>query len=323
MKTYWQDAERLTELRKALNIERALTSSGAGAILVQPEVDTIIANLVDYRNPLRQNVPRKPGSGQSWLLNRRSAPGTTTSQWAADTTEPVNDDGSYTRVTFTYRTQIARGRISRQLQATGQSYADVMQLEMEARALDFRNDEDSALLIGNNTANANQPDGLCVLITAGQCVLTTTASGGEALTLDELDNAIDLCRYDPNMIIASKRTRRQVSALLSANHMTTDRIDVNGGFRLLSYNGIPVYTSSNMAETKTFNGTRVTLETGSNTSELYVVDTSHFWVGELTPLTVQPLAKVTSQYDEFDIYQDVVFVIRDVASAAKYIGLAP
>lgn len=323
MRTYWQDSERLADLRRSLNIERALTSSGAGAILVQPEVDTIIANLVDYRNPLRQNVPRKPGSGQSWLLNRRSVPGTTVAQWAADTTEPVNDDGSYARVTFTYRTLIARGRISRQLQATGQSYADIMQMEMEARALDFRDQEDNAMLLGNNTGNANQPDGLCVLITAGQCVMTTTASGGEALTLDEIDNAIDLCRYNPDMIVCSKRTRRQISALLSANHMTVDKVEVNGGFKLLSYNGIPVYTSNNMVDIKTFNGQRVTLETGSNTSEMYTLDTEHFWVGELTPLTVQPLAKTTSQYDEFDIYEDVVFVIRDVASASKYIGLAP
>lgn len=319
---FWKSRAEKEKLIRSINIQRALDSSGAGAVLVQPQVDRIIANLVEYKNPLRQNLPRKPGSGQAWLLNRRSAPGTTLATWLADTTEPVEDNGTYARSTFTYRTLVARGKVTRKLQATGQTYSDVLMDEMELRALDVKDVEEQALLIGNNTADSAQPDGLCVLIAAGQCVLTTTVSGGEPLTLDDVDAAIDKCVYNPNMIISSKRTRRQMETLLRANQMTVNQVEVNGGFKLLSYNGIPVYVSTRMVDTKTFNGTRNTSETGGDTSELNVVDTEHTWVGDLTPLTMAPLAKTSSQFDQFDIYEDTVLVIRDPAANAKLIGIS-
>ena len=319
----FKNASEQAEIRKSLSVQRALNSSGAGAVLVQPVVDTIIANLVEYRNPLRANLPRLPGSGQAWLLNRRSAPGTTPATWLADTGAPVEDNGSYARTTFTYRSLVARGQVTRLLQATGRTYTDILAEEMELRAQDVGNTEDQAWLIGNNTDDSAQPDGLCVLITAGQCVLATTASPGEHLTLEEVDEAIDTCRYNPNMLIGSKRTRRQMESLLRANQMTVNQIEVNGGFQLLSYNGIPVYVSTNMVDTKNFNGTRNTAETGGTASELYVVDTDNTWIGELTPMTMAPLARTTSQYDEFDIYEDVVEVVRDPAANAKLIGIAP
>jgi len=317
------NAQDRIEIRKSLDVQRALNSSNAGAVLVQPIVDTIIANLVEYNNPLRANLPRKSGSGQAWLMNRRTAPGTTPADWVADTDTPVEDNGTYARTTFTYRTLVARGQVTRKLQATGRTYTDILAEEMELRVDDVGDTEDQAWLIGNNTGDSDQPDGLCVLIAAGQCVATTTANGGQAVTLDKVDEAIDKCTRDPDMLIGSKRTRRQMETLLRANQMTVNQVEVNGGFRLLSYNGIPVYVSSNMVDTKTFDGSDTTSETGSNTSELYCVDTEHTWVGELTPMTMAPLARTTSQNDQFDIYEDVVLVVRNNQANAKLIGIAP
>jgi HK97 family phage major capsid protein len=312
----------MDEIRKGMT-ERAVTSSAAGAVLVQTVTDQIVANLVEYNNPLRMNLPRRPGSGQAWLLNRRSAPGTTPAQWIADTAEPEEDNGTYARVSFTYRTLIARGKITRQVQATGRDYLDIMTEEMEQRAEDFRNQEDKALLVGNNTANTAQPDGLCVLIPVGQCVITTTADGGEKMTLLDIDTTIDTCTGDPDAIIVSKRSRREIQALLQANQRHVNVVEVNGGFQLLSYNGIPVYVSSNLLDTKMFNGAITTQETGGDNSELYVVDFDHTWVGELTPVTMAPLAMTSSQFDQFDIYEDVVLVVRNNQANAKLIGIDP
>jgi len=319
----FKDQNASARIRRSLDVQRALNESNSGAVLVQPVVDTVIANLVEYNNPLRANLQRRPGSGQAWLLNRRSAPGTTPAAWVADTDTSVEDNGSYARTSFTYRTLLATGRVTRKLQATGRTYTDVLAEEMEFRVEDVGDTEDKALLVGNNTADGNQPDGLCVLITAGQCVATTTASGGQAVTLDNVDETIDKCRFNPDMLIMSKRSKRNMESLLRANQMTVNQIEVNGGFLLLSYNGVPVYVSSNMLDTKTFNGSRTTLETGSDTSEIYAVDSERTWVGELTPLTMAPLARTTSQYDEFDIYEDIVLVVRDAAANAKLIGIAP
>jgi len=320
---FFNDPQDQMAIRRSLDVQRALASSGAGAVLVQPVVDQVIANLVTYDNPLRANLPRRPGSGQAWLLNRRSAPGTTPASWVADTDTLVEDNGTYARSTFTYRTLAARGKVTRLLQATGRTYMDILAEEMEYRAEDLGNTEDQAWLIGNNTDDSNQPDGLCVLIAAATCVLTTTATAGEAPTLEEIDETIDACRYNPNMIICSKRTRRQMQTILRANQIIVEEVEVNGGFRLMSYNGIPIFVSSNMTDTKTFDGSVISAETGGSISELYVVDTARTWIGELTPLTMAPLARTSSQFDQFDLYEDVVMVVRDAAANAKLIGLAP
>ncbi len=315
------DINRQKALRKSLQIERVLDDSGAGAVLVQPEIDSVVAQLVEYKNPLRANLPRKPGSGQSWLLNRRSAPGTTPAEWVADTGTTVEDNGTYARVTFTYRTLLAEGRVTRKLQAEGATYTDILADEMEARVNDVADTEENALLIGNNTGNTAQPDGLCVLIPVGQCVMTTDQTGGEAMTLADLDELVDTCRYNPDMLIMSKRSRRQINALLQSDQQFVNMVEVQGGFKVMSYNQIPIYISTRMVDTKNFNGAIHTAETGGSNSEIYAVDSEHTWVGELTPITMAPLARTSSQFDAFHIYEDIVLVVRDAAANAKLIGI--
>ena len=120
-----------------VDIQKALDISGAGSVLMQPVIDKVVAQLVDYRNPLRQNLPRKPGSGNAWILNRRTPTGGTPAQWVLDTEDITEDVGTYEQFSFYYKTLAARGKVTRKLQAVGRTYADVLADELEARALEF------------------------------------------------------------------------------------------------------------------------------------------------------------------------------------------
>ena len=52
----------LEQLKKALNM------ANAGQSMQQPLVDQVLQELIEVNNPLRQNLPRKPGSGSDWIL---------------------------------------------------------------------------------------------------------------------------------------------------------------------------------------------------------------------------------------------------------------
>ena len=90
-----------------------------------------------------------------------------------------------------------------------------------------------------------------------------------------------------------------------------------------SYNDLPIYTSNKVVETQTYTAAtvRVTGETAGTYTTLYIADWDDLYVSELTPLTIQPLAKVSTQYDEFEIFTDEVVVMRNPQKHAALIGI--
>jgi len=306
------------------DIYRALTEAEVGSVLLQPEIDKVIRELVDYRNPLRQNLPRKPGTGQAWILNRRTA-GTTPGAFVSDTQELIEDTSNYVQVSFPYKTIATRGKVTRKLQATGMTYQNILAMELEAKAKDFANFEEFAILWGNKLVNTNAFDGLHQLMDPSQVVATTNAvtpdGAGAPLTLSILDKAIDKIVGRPNLIICSTRTRRQINALLQAQQQFVNMTEIAGGFRVMTYAGIPILDSNNVFDDWFFDGTNIVGRTGT-TSTLFILDTSEVFMGVLTEVKTEPLAKKSSQYDEFDIYCDETLVVGNPYSMCEIVGIA-
>jgi hypothetical protein len=308
---------------------RALNEANVGSVLKQPEVDKIVTQLVNYRNPLRQNFPRKQGSGSQWILDRR-APGSTPAAFVADTDDLTEDTGAYTQATFDYKTLATRGKVTRKSQAIGMTFGRILADEMERKAEDFKDKEDHALIWGQKAANTpvtgiggtKEFDGINFL--TGNTILVTTSINGDALTSTIMDKAIDDLRQPDQgsiIIIASFLGRRKLNALLQSQQRFVNEMEVKGGFKVISWNNIPIFTSTNIGDALQFNGSIINSLTGGSTTAIFVVDTSKVWVGELTPLSVLPLAKVSSQYDEFDIYEDQTVVCRDTQAISRIIGI--
>ena len=301
-------------------IKRSLDYAGTSGVLIQPEVDKIVTEIIEYKNPLRQNIPRKQRNSDSWLLNRRSAAAANTvAQWVNDLTEPTVDRTEQSRITFQFRTLLARGKVTRFAQDAGRSYIDVLSEEIEARARAFKNLEENAMLYGNNGVTTTQPDGLTTLITGSQIIEQTAVMGGAALTLTKIDETVDQCAGSPDVMISSKQTRRKLNALLQADQRFVNTTEVAGGFRVLSYDDIPIFASTNVTNDFHFDGTQVVGTTG-DTSHLFVLDTSEFWVGYMNDVTVSPLSKTSSQFDQFDIYEDIAFVMRNTINHSMLVG---
>jgi len=311
----------ISELRRALAENTGGGYEGIADILPK-EVDKIITQMVEHLNPLRQNLPRKPGSGAGVYINRRT-PGATKAAFYSDTDSFDEETGTYAQVAFLYKTIGTQGKVTRKARAIGAKYVDLLTAEMEAKAEDFRDKEEYAICWGDSDADSKEFDGLYKLCDASNIIPAGSNSSGGDLTLALLDQALDAIRGMPGMIVCSKRTRRRIRALMQTQQRFINTVKVRGGFEVLSYNEVPILVSNQIPDTQQVSATCATITslTGGSLSTLFVVDSEKVYISELTPLNVQPLAKESSQYDKFDIFADEVLVARDPLAISCIIGI--
>lgn len=308
-------------------MQRALTVSSAGTILVQQLINRVVQALTLRYLGVQSTLDHRPGSGPGAYVNRRAV-GTTYGEWLADTTDPTEDTGTYTQANFPYRTLATRGKVTRKMQAIGRSYADSLALEIGNRVDDISASFEDGLVVGDNNANAQQINGLLTVINAvsGQVVGNTTANVGDGLRLSKMDEAIDKVKGNPSdkVIYGSLKGKRLLNAALQAQQRFNDDTTINGGFRVLTYDGIPVITSTGVPDVLVWSGTatKVTAFTGGTSTALIVVNRSLVWIEDLTPLTVFPLARASSQYDSFDLALDTALVYGNTLGGAILGGLS-
>ena len=172
--------------------ERALDVAGAGTTLLQTFINRTVQQLHLRELGASAILPRKPGMGNAEYVNQR-APGAA-AEWVADTTPPADLTGAYAQVAFPYKTLLTHGTVTRKLQATGRSYGDILAGEMAGRVGDFSNTFERGLITGDTAVDPLQFNGLITLTQAvgSQIVAQTTAPAGDALTLEKLDEVIDV-----------------------------------------------------------------------------------------------------------------------------------
>lgn len=314
-------------LDEALNtVDKSIAATNIEDVLTLPVIDRVIRELTDYRNPIRQNLPRKKGSGQSYAVIRYAA-GATPATFVSDTGTITEDTGSRTRHLFPYKTIATQGKVSRKAQREGAQFMDLLKDEIVRKTKAFKDYEDKVILKGSGTSN--QFTGLDLLLNiadpGGNVVAQTTSGLGEALSAAKLDEMLDKSTTEIDMIICSKSVKRQINALSQSLQRFVDKIEVKGGFKLISWNDIPIYTSSNVPNIQHFGGVSgkcgISAEVGGCCSTIYGIDTDECFMAVLTEVTAIPLAKISSQYDEFDIYCDEVLVVGNTQSCAALIGI--
>jgi len=287
------------ELQKALDL-----ATGEAAGLYQPEIDKVIADLIDHNNPFRQNLPREAGNGLQYE-GRRKTGQTSNTGWVNDT-ETASTDAAIARSPFNvrYRTILESGGVTTLMQKSGRSFRDLLADEIKDVTQLVKDLEEDGLINGENSVNPKQIDGIRkLLVTAGQEL--AMAANGANLTLDKLDEAIDLCLGMPDMLLMAKRTRRQLNTLLMAFQSVVNTKEVKGGFRLPAYSDIPIYVSPRIS---------ITQEQGSSgaiCSDILIVDTEHTFVSDLEPIRMVPLAKTTSQVDKFEIRLSLALILKN------------
>jgi len=308
---------------------KSISESSVSSLFLERELDRVLVQLMDFKNPLRMNVERKPGSGTGWQGYQR-VPGITANTFQ-DTIDVIDTDsieektGTYSELNLPYKTIASRGRVYRRVQKTGATVADLLREEIEGKAMELKDAEEWRMFWGSSpTANTKQWPGLNSYINAhtGQMVALTNTGTGVTLTLDGLDQAIDLNLGNPGLILTSRTGRRKLNALLQAQQRFVDSVEIAGGFRVMTYNGIPVLPCTNIPDTLNISsGGTITALTGGSTTAFFIVDTNDVFMSVLTEATMMPLARTTSQYEEFDMFMDETLVVRDYRHLSVVTGV--
>lgn len=311
--------------------QRAINVGNAGNFLIQNFTNRIIEQLSIREFGALGTMDRRPGQGSQAVINRRAGSTMTAANvWVADTATLTESTGSYTQATFTYQTLATRGKVTRKLRARGRSYLDVLAEEMTAKLDDFNDALESAMFIGDSDAVSTQIDGLLTQIGtfSGQVIANTSAAAGDSLTLAKLDETIDKVKGSASrsdlVIYASHLGARKLNAALQADQQFTNMVEIAAGFRVRTYDGIPIVVSTGMPDDLAWDGSAITALSGeatNPTTALVIVNKRHNWVEELTPTTMLPLARDTSQFEQFDLFWDGALVCGNTKGAALLGGL--
>lgn len=236
----------MADILKALQV-------GDVDVLIPKEIDKVVQHLVNYDNPIRQNMPRRPGSGKAWdLVQRTPAADSKIAFYNPDTkTFTTGGKGVYAEASFTYRTVGVNGEIMRTAMIATKDQLNLKSEEIERRIIEFKNYEEWAMVWGDNTPSPEnyEYDGIDKQITTARTLRMASDQVGAALTLAKMDELIDKCApYKPGMLIMSLAARRQLNSALQPQQRF-DTMEVKGGFKVPTYLEIPIFTSTNVGDT--------------------------------------------------------------------------
>jgi hypothetical protein len=324
--------------------ERAAGPLNEPSVLVDNVVNRVVQQLSSYYQGAVSTMDRRPGQGaKSIQVDRTGLSGIgsgagNAANWVG-TADPTDTVGTYAQTEWAYRTLATRGSVTRLSLAQGRSYIDVMAEEMGAKLDDMNEALETAIF--RSVTSATAIDGLMNYMgnnatRNGQLIKSDESQAdavafNHALTLASLDKAIDMVKGSSMrsdlVIYCSQAGSRQLNKLLQTDQQFTDVTEIAAGFRVRTYDGIPIVITTGIPDDTTFDSnigaTRFTAITGGDTTSICIVNKRYVWLEELTPMTVLPLAKSTSAQDSFDMYWDGVLVVSNWKGVAFVAGVNP
>ena len=234
------------------DIERALSTSVAstGAYLLPEVVDPVIRDYVAKATPVLSVVTRVNWPTQTYYIRKRS--GLPTAAFSTDGGSlPSASSSTYAKVAKTVKYLYTRGEVTGPLVAAAGGVVNALQEEIRVHSGVIAERLATAICVGDGTEDTNA--GIIGIkhqintSTPGDEGGTTDASAA-ALTLAMLDKALDDTKGEADVIMTSRAVRRKISALLQGQQRFLDRVEVGAGFRVLSYDGVPIVTDDHYEE---------------------------------------------------------------------------
>lgn len=93
---------------------------------------------------------------------------------------------------------------------------------------------------GDNASDPNEFTGMEKRLTGAQVIDAGATAGGNALTLDKLDEMLDAVQGSPDVIFCNKTLRRKINALMRAAGQATEPISDAFGRQIQSYGGVAI-----------------------------------------------------------------------------------
>lgn len=223
------------------SILRALNMT-TGAYLIPEVVDQAIRDYVAKEPVLYNLVTRVPWATPTYFIRKRTA--VPTASWSTDGAAlPAVTDQAFTKVSKTVKYIYTHGEVTGPEIAAARSEFDVLAMDIEIHARELVSKLSTDLATATGASNAiegiiHQIDTDASMNAGGGVV----SGGAAALTLAKIDEAIDTARGDVDLMITSRAVRRKINSLLTAVQRFNDTTEVAAGFRVLTYDGLPILT---------------------------------------------------------------------------------
>lgn len=229
-----QNVSQDMDLRKALDI------SAAGTQLIPEVVSAGLRKFVETASPLYAETPKRDWPTNSYIY--RSITALPSAAFGTDGGNlPSASNGTYAKPSVAMKYIYTRGEVTGPMIAASASLLDAYQLEIELHADALVRKLEQTIISGDSATNANEFDGLTKQITNSLNVGTgTNQETTTLLTLAHLDETLDKPSEYPTHIILSRAMGRRVWSLLQAQQRFVDRTEISGGFRVPTYNDLPI-----------------------------------------------------------------------------------
>src|SRR5690606_30305413 len=236
------------ELRKALT---TANSGGSGDVLINEVIEREIHDLVISDSPILNRVTHKPWPTNAYTYRRRvSGPGAFFLADAADLDDAGKSEWSKETVAMKYI--YSRVEVSGPMQYSVADHKDIMADEIDNGARDLSRKLEETLIYG--TGAGQSFTGILPQIETNVLDLNKADENDPVergpLYLSQIDEALDMPHRGPTTIAGVRALGRRINALLQAQQRFVDQVDVQGGFNVMSYRGLPIYRVDNE-----FNGT--------------------------------------------------------------------
>jgi hypothetical protein len=219
----------------------ALLKAEADKLSQDDMVRGVIEEIID-RDGLFNLLPFVRTNGKAYVYNRENAlsegdfldPNDTVSEGAATFTEVVT------------KLRILAGDVDvdKFIDETESDTNDQLSTQIALKAKALGRKAQRTIIIGNNTNNAKEFDGLLTLVSAGQTMYAGTNGG--ALTMAMLDQLVDMVPNGVDALVMRQGTIRAYKELLRTTAGGTDGAMMqleNFGAPVLCHGGIPILSS--------------------------------------------------------------------------------
>lgn len=272
-----------------MDILKALSTLNTGAYLIPEAVDEGIRDYTAKLPVLLNAVSKMPWATNTYMVRRRLSVPTAT--WSTDGAAlPAAQNATYGKMTKSVKYVYARGEVTGPEQRAAGSLVNALAMEIEVQARIIA--EELSQSIWDSTGTNDEIEGIVHQIQTddsmnwnedGSGLIDVAGESDPTLSLNMLDRLIDATDGTADILVASRRAKRKLNALLQSQQAFNDRTEVAAGFRVPTYDGLPIITDRNSE-----NNTYIAAITRADAKLLVHQD-----------FTYEPLAKVKDSDDFF------------------------
>lgn len=228
--------------------------------LINDDLIAGVAEDIFTTSPVWGVMPWTPMSGQAILVNRENALGDS-QHLAVGGTITAKSAATFVQDSYSPTTTIGDAELNGLVRATSSSAGvDQMAVEVQSKAKSIGRKLQTGMATGTGTgANLNSLHTLC------DATQYTTASAGQALSFELLDELLDLVKAkdgEVDYLMLPSRTLRSYRTLVRALGGVNETIAFdmgNGRSRNIDvYNGIPMFQNDYLSVAETANGAALT-----------------------------------------------------------------